>query len=73
MTVDDAASLLRTEWETEATTVGGLVTEKLGHLPAAGETVTIGDFEFLVERVADRALASVLVTRITREPAPVEE
>src|SRR5215204_6142026 len=34
MAVDDAAAALKTEWETEATTVGGLVTAALGHLPA---------------------------------------
>src|SRR6187397_2008276 len=33
MTVDDAATLLRTTWETDATTLGGLVTAALGHLP----------------------------------------
>ena len=55
MAVDDAATLLDTTWETDATTVGGLVTEALGHLPVPGDTVTIGDYEFEVERVADRA------------------
>ena len=56
MAVDDAATVLRTIWETDATTVGGLVTAALGHLPAPGETVRIGDYEFEVERVADRAV-----------------
>jgi putative hemolysin len=65
MTVDDAAALLRTSWETEATTVGGLVTAALGHLPLAGEAVTLGEYEFLVERTAERAVASVLATRLT--------
>src|SRR4051794_5265727 len=52
MSVDDAAALLRTTFETDATTVGGMVTAVLGHLPLAGETVTVGDFEFEIERVA---------------------
>ena len=43
--------LLETRWETDASTVGGLVTEALGHIPAEHETVVIGDFEFEVERV----------------------
>ena len=38
MAVDDAAAMLRTMWETDATTVGGLVTAALGHLPVSGET-----------------------------------
>jgi putative hemolysin len=65
MAADDAALLLNTTWETEATTVGGLVTSALGRLPAPGDKATIGQYEFEVERVADRAVDSVLV-------APVE-
>jgi putative hemolysin len=68
--VDEAAALLRTEWETDAATVGGLVTAELGHLPAPGETVTIGDYEFEVERVANHAVDTVLARRVT--PVPVE-
>ena len=64
MSVDDAATLLRTTWDTDATTVGGLVTGALGHLPLAGEKVTIGEFELEVERVAERAVESVLARRI---------
>ena len=67
MTVDDAAALLRTSWETEATTVGGLVTAALGHLPLAGEVVTLGEYEFQVERTAEHAVASVLATRLTTD------
>jgi CBS domain containing-hemolysin-like protein len=70
MAVDDAAALLQTSWDTDATTVGGLVTGALGHLPVAGETVTIGDYEFEVERAAERAIVSVLAHRTT--PASVE-
>jgi putative hemolysin len=62
--VQDAATLLDTEWETDASTVGGLVMEALGHLPAPGETVTIGDYEFEVERVVDRAVESVIARRV---------
>jgi CBS domain containing-hemolysin-like protein len=66
MGVDDAASLLETSWSTDATTVGGMVTAELGHLPHAGERVVIGSYEFQVERVVGRALASVLATRVTQ-------
>ena len=65
MTVDDAAVLLRAQWDTDATTVGGMVTAVLGHLPVAGEVVTIGDHLFTVERVAERALVSVITSRVT--------
>jgi CBS domain containing-hemolysin-like protein len=66
MAVDDAAVLLRTTWETDATTVGGLVTEALGHLPGAGEIAAAGDYEFTVERLDGRALQSVIARRIER-------
>ena len=67
MPVDDAAALVHTTWETDATTVGGMVTAALGHLPVPGETVTAGEFEFEVEQVADRALESVLARRLGPE------
>jgi CBS domain containing-hemolysin-like protein len=72
MGVDDAAVLLRTEWEeTDANTVGGLVTAELGHLPAPGEQATVGDVELTVERVAGHAVETVLARR--RDPdRPVE-
>ena len=71
--VQDGEALLGTSWETEVSTVGGLVTEALGHLPSPGETVTIGDYEFTVERVVDRAVASVVATRLTKPPAEAQE
>src|SRR5262249_36105996 len=43
MAVDDAATLLNTTWETDAATMGGLVTEKLGHLPAPHERTVVGE------------------------------
>ena len=73
MTVDDAAILLRTEWESDATTVGGLITAALGHLPAPGERVQIGEYEFDVERVADRAVESVLARRVVSEETEDQE
>ena len=64
MTVEDAAALLRTTWASEATTVGGLVTSALGHLPGSGETVIIGEYELQVERVEVGVLESVIATRV---------
>jgi CBS domain containing-hemolysin-like protein len=73
MAVDDAATLLRTTWETDSATVGGLVTAALGHLPVSGEVATIGDYEFEVEGVVQRAIESVLARRVTPEPVEVHE
>jgi putative hemolysin len=61
MTVDDAASVLGASFETDATTIGGMVIAALGHLPAPGEVVTIGEHEFEIERVANHAVESVIV------------
>jgi CBS domain containing-hemolysin-like protein len=73
MAVDDAAILLNTEWETEASTVGGLVTAALGRLPVPGDVATAGDYEFQVERVVNRAPDSVVARRILREKDEPDE
>jgi CBS domain containing-hemolysin-like protein len=71
MGLDDAATLLETTWESDATTVGGLVTEALGHIPTERETVVVGDYEFEVERVKDRIPQSVAARRVV--PVPTDE
>jgi len=65
MSVDDAALLLGVEpWPADATTVGGLVIEELGHLPVPGESVRLRDFELTVERIEGHAIATVLARRL---------
>lgn len=64
MSVADAASLLGVPLPSDATTVGGLVVEALGHLPLAGNTVEAHGHQWRVERVAGRAIASLVVTRL---------
>ncbi len=66
--VDDAAALLRTEWKTDAATVAGLVLESLGHLPAPGEQVVIGNVELTVERVTERRVESVIARVLPSVP-----
>ncbi len=74
MAVDDAAVELNTSWDTDATTVGGMITAALGHLPVPDERVNVGNYEFEVERVAERALESVLARPlITPEPEKAGE
>jgi CBS domain containing-hemolysin-like protein len=67
MAIQDAGAALATEWETDAATVGGMMIEALGHLPTPGERVSIGEYDFEVERVADRTVESALVIKL---PAP---
>ena len=73
LSVEDAEVLLRTSFETDATTVGGLVTAALGHLPVAGERVNVGAFELTVEQVARRAVETVLARRLSPEPGEDDE
>jgi CBS domain containing-hemolysin-like protein len=70
MGVEDAAALLRATWDTDATSVGGLVTEALGHIPAERETVVIGEYQFEIERVRDRTPASIIARRLAAAPSP---
>ena len=67
MAVDDAAAFLRTEFESDATTMAGLVLAALGKLPKAGDRVTLGEYELEVEHVADRAIQSVIARRLVPE------
>lgn len=69
LAVQEAATLLDAEWDTDAATVGGLVVEALGHLPEPGERVTIRDHEFEVESMANRAVQSVVASRVVSIPA----
>jgi putative hemolysin len=64
MSVDDAALLLGVQpWPADATTVGGLVVEELGHLPVPGESVRLREFELTVERLQGHAVATVIARR----------
>mgnify|MGYP001158444149 FL=1 len=43
-------------------TVGGLIFNSLGHVPAVGETIEISQHKFYVERVQGRRIARVLIS-----------
>jgi CBS domain containing-hemolysin-like protein len=43
-------------------TIGGLILNKIGRITAAGDSVTIKELTFTVEKTRGRAIASVLVT-----------
>ncbi len=70
MAIQDAAMALDTKWDSDAATVGGMVIEALGHLPALGERISIGEYDFEVERFADRAIESLIVVKL---PTPRDE
>ena len=64
MTIQDAAFALATKWDTDAATVGGMVIEALGHIPAPGERISIGEYDFEVERLVGRAVESVIAVKL---------
>jgi Mg2+/Co2+ transporter CorC len=47
-----------------------MVIEALGHLPTLGERISIGEYDFEVERLADRVVESVILVRL---PTPRDE
>jgi CBS domain containing-hemolysin-like protein len=57
-------------WYGDSDTVGGLVMERLGRIPAAGDTLDIDDVAVEVEAVERHAVVSVLVRRAADESQP---
>ena len=70
MTIQDAAIALGTKWDTDAATVGGMVIEALGHIPVPGERISVGEYDFEIERLADKAVESVIAVKL---PPPRDE
>lgn len=66
MRLDEAEPWIGILWEGEADTVGGRVTEELGHLPEPGERLEIDGVEVEVERVSNHAVASVLAAPLAQ-------
>ncbi len=64
VTLDDLSSALDHEFTSDdVTTVGGLVYERLGRVPRAGESFTLADFRVVVERVVKRKVERVYFER----------
>ena len=63
--IDEVSEELGTELpDTEWDTVGGLVFNLLGHVPAVGETVRFENLELRTEDVEGNRIVSVLITRV---------
>lgn len=57
--------------EPRSTTIGGYVAERLGRIPAAGDKVSFGDYEVVVEEMDGLRVARVrFVRRINKPDAP---
>ncbi len=65
LTLDELSELLGQDFEREdLSTVGGLVYETFGRVPRAGESVTIGSYKLVVERVRGRRIERVYFERL---------
>ncbi len=64
MNLDDLSEALDYDFRREdVTTVGGLIFELVGHVPRAGESLSIGPFRVIVERVVRRKIERVFLER----------
>ncbi len=70
MALDELNDLLHLELpEGDWDTVGGLVFDLLGHVPAEGETVNVDGHVLRAERVQGRRIGRVRITRAEESPA----
>jgi len=68
LTLDDLSNALQHDFtRDDVSTVGGLVLELLGRVPRAGESLTIGPFRVIVERVVRRKIERVFLERLESE------
>ncbi|WP_396206614.1 hemolysin family protein [Gemmatimonas sp.] len=68
LTLDDLSSALGYDFgRDDVSTVGGLVMELLGRVPRAGESLSIGPFKVIVERVIRRKIERVYLERLPME------
>ncbi len=67
MNLDDLSEALNHDFRREdVTTIGGLIFELVGRVPRAGESLTIGPFRVIVERVVRRKIERVFLERAAR-------
>ncbi len=65
--LDDLSETMAYDFRREdVTTVGGLIFELVGRVPRAGETLTVGPFRVIVERVVRRKVERVFLERTAR-------
>ncbi len=71
VTIDDVNEVLETSLpEDVSETLGGLVFSRLGHVPAAGETIDVEGVRLTVEQVVGRRIRKVRASRMEGGAAP---
>jgi CBS domain containing-hemolysin-like protein len=74
LTLDDLSDALGHDFtRDDVSTVGGLVMELLGRVPRAGETLVVGPFKVIVERVIRRKIERVYLERLPDETTAADE
>lgn len=69
LTLDDLSDALHYDFRRDdVTTVGGLVLELVGRVPRAGESLQIGPFRVIAERVVRRKIERVFLERVANNP-----
>ncbi|MEO8562811.1 MAG: hemolysin family protein [bacterium] len=65
LTIDELSELLGQDFaRDDVSTVGGLVYETFGRVPRAGESITLGGFKLVIERVRRRRIERVYFERL---------
>lgn len=68
LTLDDLSDTLGYDFtRDDVTTIGGLIMEMLGRVPRAGESLTIGPYRVIVERVVRRKIERVYLERLVSD------
>ena len=66
------ATEINTDEDCHCETIGGLIADRLEHMPKIGETVVIEGFRFTVLRADERQVRLLKVERVA-EASPVDE
>ncbi len=76
VTLEELEEIIGTQPDVESETIGGFITEKLGKIPTAGETLAMEDgcIVLTVAQATPRAVTKVTITRVEKkeeaEPKP---
>ncbi len=74
MLIDELNELLEVEWPSaDWDSIGGLVFDKLGHVPHEGETLVFQGHQLRAERVKGRRIGRVRITRLPQNELDSEE
>ncbi len=62
MRLDEANHWLQSNWSSKASTVGGLIVNRLGRLPEEGEQLEVDGFQVTIEKMGPKLIDSIIAT-----------